>query len=61
VESGDLVDTLVTVTTTGELKEGDKIQLGVGTTSSSSSNSTNNSSDPGGGIPIPGAGGPPGG
>lgn len=60
VTSGDLVETLVTITTTGELKEGDKVQLGA-TSSSSSSSSNNNNSDPGGGIPIPGAGGPPGG
>jgi HlyD family secretion protein len=57
VESGDLIDNLVTVTTTGELKESDKVQLGA--TSSSSSN--NNNSDPGGGGIVPGAGGPPGG
>jgi HlyD family secretion protein len=60
VTSGDLVDTLVTITTTGELKEGDKVQLGA-TTSSSSSSSNNNNSNSGGGI-MPGVGGgPPGG
>jgi multidrug efflux pump subunit AcrA (membrane-fusion protein) len=59
VTSGDLVDTLVTITTTGELKEGDKVQVGA-TSSSSSSSSTN--SDPGGGGIMPGVGGgPPGG
>lgn len=60
VESGDLMDTLVTITTTGELKEGDQVQLGA-SSSSSSSGTNNNNSDPGGGIPIPGGGGPPGG
>jgi RND family efflux transporter MFP subunit len=59
VESGDLVDTLVTITTSGEIKEGDKVQLGA--TTSSSSAGSNNNADPGGGI-MPGAGGgPPGG
>jgi multidrug efflux pump subunit AcrA (membrane-fusion protein) len=63
VTSGDLVETLVTITLAapGELKAGDQLQLGVGSTSSSSSSSSNKNSDPGGGIPIPGAGGPPGG
>jgi multidrug efflux pump subunit AcrA (membrane-fusion protein) len=60
VESGDLIDILVTITTTGELKEGDQVQLGAGSSISSSATKTNNS-DPGGGI-MPGAGGgPPGG
>jgi multidrug resistance efflux pump len=56
VTSGDLVDTLVTITTTGELKEGDKIQIGA---SGSSSSSTKSNSNSGGGIQIPGGGGPP--
>jgi len=61
VTSGDLLDNQVTITaTSGELKEGDKVQLGATSTSSSSSSSgTKTNSDPGGGIP--GAGGPPGG
>jgi RND family efflux transporter MFP subunit len=57
VESGDLMDNLVTITTTGVIQEGDKVQLGA--TSSSSSTKTN--SDPSGGGIMPGAGGPPGG
>jgi HlyD family secretion protein len=61
VTSGDLVDTLVTITTTGELKEGDQVQLGATSSSSSSATNTNNS-DPGGGGIMPGVGGgPPGG
>jgi multidrug efflux pump subunit AcrA (membrane-fusion protein) len=60
VESGDLVDTLVTITTSGEIKEGDKVQLGA--TTSSSSSGSNNNADPGGGGIMPGVGGgPPGG
>lgn len=54
VTSGDLVDSLVTISTTGSLKAGDKVVLG----SSTSSSKTNNG---GGGIMVPGAGGPPGG
>ncbi len=58
VTSGDLVDTLVTITTDGELKDGDQVQLGA-----TSSSSSNNSNQGGGGIIIPGGGGggPPGG
>ncbi len=59
VESGDLADTLVTITTTNEIKEGDQVQLGASSGSASSSKS--NSANQGGGIPIPGVGGPPGG
>lgn len=58
VTTGDLVEALVTVTTTGKLAEGDQVEIG--STSSSSSGNPNNSNQGGGGI-IPGAGGPPGG
>jgi HlyD family secretion protein len=61
VESGDLIDNQVTITTIGELKDGDKVQLGASTATSSSSSNNNNNSNQGGGMPIPGAGGPPGG
>ena len=57
VVSGDLADSLVTITTTGKLAEGDKVELSTSGSSSSGSNTRNN----GGGIQIPGAGGPPGG
>jgi HlyD family secretion protein len=57
VVSGDLIDNLVTITTTEALKEGDQVQLGT----ASSSTSGNNNSNPGSGMPDPGAGGPPGG
>jgi len=60
VVSADLVESLVTITTTETLAAGDKVQLGGGTTSSSSSSSgTNNRNQGGGNIMIPGAGGPP--
>ncbi len=58
IVSGDLVDSLVTITTTGTLAEGAKVEL---STSSSSSNSSNRNNQGGGGIMVPGAGGPPGG
>jgi HlyD family secretion protein len=57
IVSGDLVDSLVTVTTTGILTEGARVELGA--TSGSSSSSSNNQG--GGGIMVPGAGGGPGG
>jgi len=59
VVSGDLIDTLVTITlpTAGSLAEGDKVELGA---SSSSSGNNSNQGGGGGGI-VPGAGGPPGG
>jgi multidrug efflux pump subunit AcrA (membrane-fusion protein) len=59
VTSGDLEGSLVTITTTGKLAEGDKVVLGASSTSSSSS-SSNQGGGGGGGI-VPGAGGPPGG
>ncbi|MCX6064297.1 MAG: hypothetical protein NT121_00850 [Chloroflexi bacterium] len=49
----------MTITTTNEIKEGDQVQLGASSGSASSSKS--NSANQGGGIPIPGVGGPPGG
>jgi HlyD family secretion protein/macrolide-specific efflux system membrane fusion protein len=58
VTSGDLSGSLVTITTTGKLAEGDTVELGASSSSSSSSSSGTNRG--GGGI-IPGAGGPPGG
>ncbi len=58
VESGDLVDNLVTITTMGEIKEGDQVQLGVSTNGSSSSNNKADAGPGGGGI-IPGGGGGP--
>ncbi len=58
VTSGDLVESMVTITTTGSLKAGDRIELGTSSSSSSSSSSRNNN---GGGIMVPGAGGGPGG
>lgn len=56
VVSGDLVENLVTITPSGEIKEGDQVQLGGNTTSSN-----NNNGGGGGGnrILIPGGGGPP--
>jgi multidrug efflux pump subunit AcrA (membrane-fusion protein) len=61
VESGDLVDALVTITADGQLKEGDKLQIGTSSSNNSTGNNRNNS-DPGGGMPMPGVGGgPPGG
>jgi multidrug efflux pump subunit AcrA (membrane-fusion protein) len=56
VTSGDLVESSVTITTTGKLAEGDTVQLGASSSSSGSSNNRNN----GGGI-LPGVGGPGGG
>jgi HlyD family secretion protein len=50
VESGDLSESVVTVTTSGNLKEGDKVQLGTTSSSTSSSNNRNN----GGGFDGPG-------
>jgi|GEM_PF-953656 len=64
VVSGDLVESLVTITTTASLKEGDKVEIGTGSTSSGSSNNSGNNqggAGGGGGIIVPGAGGPPGG
>jgi hypothetical protein len=57
IVSGDLVDSLVTVTSTGTLAEGANVELGA--TSSSSSSSSRNQG--GGGIMMPGVGGGPGG
>lgn len=58
VTSGDLSGNLVTITTTGKLAEGDKVQLAASSSSSSSSsNGGNNQGGGGGGIRIPGAGG----
>ena len=48
VVSGDLVGNLVTITTTGNLKAGDQVELGI-STSSSSSGSSNQSGGGGGG------------
>lgn len=64
VTSGDLVGSQVTITTAGELKAGDRVELGSGSSSSSSSSgSSNNRTNQGGGGGnfVPGAGGPPGG
>lgn len=58
IESGDLLDNLVTITILDETKmqAGDQVRLG-----SSSASTTNNSNQGGGGggIMVPGAGGPP--
>lgn len=43
IQSGDLSGNLVTITTTGNLKEGDQIEIGSGTTNN------NNNNNPGGG------------
>lgn len=53
VVSGDLLENLVIITTTGNLKEGDRVQLGTSTSSSSSSSSKSNQNGgfPGGGMP----------
>jgi HlyD family secretion protein len=59
VVSGDLADSLVTVTTSESLAEGDRVQLS--SSSSSSSSSSNSGNNRNQGIPIPGVGGPPGG
>jgi HlyD family secretion protein/macrolide-specific efflux system membrane fusion protein len=56
VTSGELVNSEVTITTTGTLKQGDQVEVGASTGTSSGNNSGG-----GGGIGIPGAGGPPGG
>ena len=66
VTSGDLAGNLVTITTKGNLKDGDNVVLGSSSGSSSSSSSSSGSSNNrnqggGGGIIVPGAGGPPGG
>lgn len=63
VTSGDLVESQVTISTTGNLKAGDRVELGSGTGSTSSSGSSTNRTNQGGGggIIVPGAGGPPGG
>ena len=66
VTSGDLAGNLVTITTKGNLKDGDKVVLGSASGSSSSSSSSSGSGNNrnqggGGGIIVPGAGGPPGG
>jgi len=60
VTSGDLSGSLVTITTTGKLAEGDTVELGASSSSSSSSSSSGGNNRGGGGI-IPGAGGGPGG
>jgi hypothetical protein len=52
VTSGDLVESLVTITTTGSLAAGDKVQLG--TSSSSPNNSGGGGIGPGGGVRIGG-------
>ena len=54
VQSGDLSGNLVTVTTTENLKAGDQVELGIGT---SSSNSGNNGGNGGGGFRAPFGGG----
>ncbi len=63
VVSGDLSGKLVTIT--GDLKAGDKVQLGSGTVTASATQSSNNNQQSGGGLlpggSGPGAGGPPGG
>ncbi len=59
VTSGDLADSLVTITTAETLAEGDKVELGASTSSSSSSSGNNQGG--GGGFDLPGAGGRPGG
>ncbi len=46
IQSGDLSGNLVTITTTGSLKEGDQVELGSGTTTNN-----NNNNNPGGGGP----------
>lgn len=62
VTSGDLAESLVTVTTKGKLAEGDKVELSTsGSSSSSGSNTNRNNQGGGGGILVPGPGGPPGG
>jgi multidrug efflux pump subunit AcrA (membrane-fusion protein) len=48
IQSGDLSGNLVTITTTGSLKEGDQLELGSGTTTN------NNNTGPGGGGGGPG-------
>ncbi len=57
MESGELSGNLVTLTASSGLKEGDVVQLGTSSASSRSSSGSDN----GGGIQIPGAGGPGGG
>jgi HlyD family secretion protein len=57
VQSGDLSGSQVTLPASGDLKEGDLVQL---TTASSSSSSSSKSNNSGGGLQIPG-GGPGGG
>ena len=57
IVSGDLVDSLVTITPSGEIKDGDQVQLGGNT-----GNANNNNGGGGGGgnrILIPGPGGGP--
>jgi len=58
VESGDLSSGLVTLKASADLKEGDQVQL----VSASSSGTTSNASSAsqGGGLPLPGGGGPAG-
>jgi RND family efflux transporter MFP subunit len=59
ITSGDLSGTLVTITTSGDLKEGDQVQLASSSsssTSTSSSSSNNTMPDAGGGPGGPGGG-----
>jgi RND family efflux transporter MFP subunit len=46
IQSGDLSGNLVTITTTGNLKEGDQVEIGTGSTTNNNSGGNNNS--PGG-------------
>jgi hypothetical protein len=62
VTSGDLVESLVTITTQGSLAQGDQVELGASSSTSSSSSSGSNNRQQqgpgGGGILVPGPGGP---
>jgi multidrug efflux pump subunit AcrA (membrane-fusion protein) len=61
VTSGDLVESLVTISPQGSLAEGDHVELGASSSAASSSSSSNNRQQQapgGGGIIVPGPGGP---
>jgi hypothetical protein len=64
IKSGDLAGKLVTITTTSDLKEGDRVQVGTVSTNGSSGNNDRQQQGPGiipgggggGGVPFGGGG-----